>query len=73
MPSGRVAYDWDALVEKVYGGVPPLALIIHPTYDVNWIPLGHEVVVIVSGPPAVVTVTVAVAVVEPVAFVAVRV
>jgi len=37
------------------------------------VPLGHEEVVIVSGPPDAITVTVAVDVVEPAALVAVRV
>ena len=61
-------------MEKVYGGTPPLAEIVQPAYEVPCVPSGHEVVVIASGPPpAVVTVTVAVEVLEPEALVAVSV
>jgi hypothetical protein len=63
------------LTLNVQGGVPPLAVIVHPAYAAYCVPPGHEVVVIVNGPPevAAVTVTVAVAVLEPPALVAVRV
>jgi hypothetical protein len=46
---------------------------VQPAYTVPCVPLGHEVVVIANGPPDAVTVTFAVAVVEPEAFVAVSV
>jgi hypothetical protein len=51
----------------VYGKVPPVAEIVHPAYAAPWVPPAHEVVVMLSGPPAptAATVTVAVAVVEP--------
>jgi hypothetical protein len=47
--------------------VPPVAEIVHPAYAAPWVPPAHEVVVMLSGPPAptAATVTVAVAVVEP--------
>lgn len=61
------------LMEYVYGGVPPLATMVHPEYAAPCVPPGHEVVSIVSGPPTAVTVTFAVAVVEPAALVAVSV
>jgi hypothetical protein len=61
------------LTEKVYGGEPPLAAIVQPVYAAPCIPSGHEVVVIAKGPPEAVTVTCAVAMVEPEAFVAVSV
>lgn len=53
--------------EKVYGKVPPVAEIAQPAYAAPWVPLGHEVVVMISGPPALTaaTVTVALEVVEP--------
>lgn len=53
--------------------MPPLAAIVQPAYAEPCVPPGHEVVVIDKGPPAAVTVTVAVDVAEPVAFVAVSV
>jgi hypothetical protein len=63
------------LTAKKYGGVPPLAEIVQPTYAAPWVPAGHEVVVTVSGPapPAAVTMTLAVELVEPAALVAVSV
>jgi hypothetical protein len=46
---------------------------VHPSYGVFWVPPGHEVVVMASAPPDAVTVTWAVAVLEPAALLAVRV
>jgi len=46
---------------------------VHPAYAAPCVPLGHEVVVIASGPPDSVTVTFAVAVLGPTALVAVSV
>jgi hypothetical protein len=53
--------------EKAYGKVPPVAEIVQPAYADPWVPSGHEVVVMISGPPALTaaTVTVALEVVEP--------
>jgi hypothetical protein len=55
------------LNEKVYGKVPPVAEIVQPAYAAPWVPPGQEVVVMISGPPALTaaTVTVALEVVEP--------
>jgi len=55
------------LNEKVYGGVPPVAEIVQPAYAAPCVPPGHEVVVMISGPPAltVATETVVLEVVEP--------
>jgi hypothetical protein len=55
----------------VNGKVPPLAAIEQPAYAAPWVPPGHEVVVIISGPPLFtgITVTVAAEVVEPEALV----
>ena len=53
--------------------MPPLAVMMQPAYAAPCVPPGHEVVVIASGPPGAVTVTIAVDVVEPVALVAVSV
>ena len=50
-----------------------MAVIVQPAYDAPCVPPGQEVVVIAKGPPEVVTVTFAVAVVEPAALVAVNV
>jgi len=61
------------LSEYVYGGVPPLAAIVQPAYAAPCFPPGHDVVVIANGPPEAVTVTFAVALVEPAALVAVNV
>lgn len=61
------------LTENVYGGTPPLAVIVQPAYAAPCVPLGQEVVVIVSGPPEAATVTFAVAVADPAEFVAVSV
>jgi len=46
---------------------------VQPAYALPCVPPGHEVVAIANGPPAAVTVTFAVAVVEPDALVAVSV
>ncbi len=46
---------------------------MQPAYAEPWVPPGHEVVVIANGPPDAVTVTCAVAVVEPEELVAVSV
>jgi len=48
-------------------------MIVQPAYAEPCVPPGHEVVVIVSGPPDAVTVTLAVDVVEPAALAAVSV
>ena len=48
-------------------------MIVQPAYAEPWVPPGHEVVVIVNGPPDAVTVTFAVDGVEPEALVAVSV
>ena len=53
--------------------MPPLATIVQPAYAAPCVPPGHVVVVIANGPPVDVTVTFAVAVVEPAVFVAVSV
>jgi len=55
------------LNEKEYGGVPPVAEIVQPAYAAPCVPPGHEVVVTLSGPPAltVATETVVVEVIEP--------
>ena len=53
--------------------MPPLAVIVQPAYAAPCVPPGHEVVVIVNGPPEAVTVTFAVDIVEPAALVAVNV
>jgi hypothetical protein len=53
--------------------VPPLAEIVQPVYAAPCVPAGHEVVFIVSGLPLAVTVTFAVAVVDPAEFFAVNV
>jgi hypothetical protein len=76
MPSGNGAILAFELTENVYGGAPPVATIVQPSYADPCVPAGHEVVVMVKEPPPPppdVTVTVAVAVLEPAAFVAVRV
>jgi hypothetical protein len=57
----------------VYGGEPPLAAMVQPAYPVPWVPPGQVVVTIARGPPEGiedVTVTLAVAVLEPAASVA---
>jgi hypothetical protein len=46
---------------------------VQPAYAAPWVPLGHEVVVIVNGPPDAVTVTFAMDVVDPDALVALSV
>jgi len=46
---------------------------VQPAYDAPWVPPGQDVVVISKVPPDAVTVTVAVAVTEPAALVAVSV
>jgi hypothetical protein len=46
---------------------------VQAAYAEPWVPPGHEVVVIDSGPPDAVTVTFAVAVFDPVALVTVSV
>lgn len=46
---------------------------MQPVYALPWVPSGHNVVWIVSAPPDAVTVTLAVAVVDPALLVAVRV
>jgi hypothetical protein len=46
---------------------------VQPAYAEPWVPFGQEVVVIANGPPDAVTVTFAVAVVDPTALVAVSV
>ena len=53
--------------------MPPLAVIVQPAYAAPCVPPGHDVVVIVNEPLVEVTVTFAVAVVEPAALVAVKV
>ncbi len=58
--------------EKLYGGVPPVAAIVQPAYAVFCVPPGQLVVVIDSGPPVDVSVTVAEAVTDPAALVAVK-
>jgi hypothetical protein len=75
IPSGSGGKSALVLTENVYGGVPPLAAIVHPVYADPCVPPGHDEVVIVRGPPPplVVTVTLAVFVLEPAAFVAVSV
>lgn len=61
-------------MENAYGGVPPVATIVQPAYPLPCVPPGHEAVVIANAPPdEVVTVTFAVAVMEPVKLVAVTV
>lgn len=60
------------LMENVYGGLPPLATIVQPVYAAPCVPPGQDVVSTVNEPPAAVTVTFAVAVLEPAAFVAVK-
>jgi len=46
---------------------------VQPAYAAPWVPLGHDVVVIDSGPPDAPTVIFAVDMAEPDALVAVRV
>jgi len=70
MPSGNGGKLAFVLTEYAYGGEPPLATIVQPAYAAPCVPPGHEVVVIANGPPDAVTVTFAVDVVEPEAFVA---
>jgi len=53
--------------------VPPLATMVQPVYAAPCVPPGHAVVVIAKGPPDAVTVTFAVALVEPAVLVAVNV
>jgi hypothetical protein len=48
-------------------------VIVQPAYAVPCVPPGHELVVIASGPPGAINVTVAVVVVDPLALVAVNV
>jgi len=71
-PSGKGGLLGFVLTEKVYGKEPPLAEIVQPAYAAPCVPPGHEVVVIVNGPPAAaaVTVTVTVDVIAPKALVA---
>jgi len=59
------------LSEKVYGKVPPVAEMVQPAYAAPWVPPGHEVVVMMSVPPALTaaTLTVALAAAEPAEFV----
>jgi hypothetical protein len=63
------------LTENVYGKEPPLAEIVQPAYAAPCVPPGHEVVIIVNGPPVLtgLTLTLAVDVVEPEALIAVSV
>jgi hypothetical protein len=58
--------------EKLYGGVPPVAAIVQPAYAVFCVPPGQLVVVMESGPPVEVRVTLAEAVTDPAALVAVK-
>jgi hypothetical protein len=44
----------------VYGNVPPVAETVQPAYALPCVPPGHEVVVMVSGPPALTAATVTV-------------
>jgi hypothetical protein len=60
-------------MEKVYGGVPPLAVIVQPVYAAPCVPPGHELVVIASEPPGAINATFAVDVADPDALVAVSV
>ena len=73
MPSGNGGKLEPVFREKVYGGEPPEAAIVQPAYAAPCVPAGHEMVVIASGLPDVVTVIFAVDVAEPVALVAVSV
>ena len=76
IPSGSGGLLELVLMLNVYGGVPPLAVIVHPAYAAPCVPPGQVVVVIFSplvDPPPDDTVTLAVAVFEPEAFVAVSV
>lgn len=73
MPSGSGAKFGFVLTEYVYGGVPPLATMVHPAYAAPCVPPGQDVVVIDNAPPDAVTVTLAVAVLDPAALVAVSV
>jgi hypothetical protein len=73
IPSGNGGKLELVLMEYVYGGEPPLATIVQPVYALPCVPLGHDVVSIVSVPPDAVTVTCAVAVAEPALLLAVRV
>jgi len=61
------------LTANVYGREPPLAAIVQPAYAAPCVPPGHEEVVMANEPPDAVTVTCAMDVAEPAAFVAVRV
>jgi hypothetical protein len=75
IPSGNGGKLALVLTEKEYGGVPPVAEIVQPAYGEPCVPPEHEDVVIRKLPcePPVVTVTVAVEVIEPEAFDAVNV
>lgn len=73
MPSGNGGELALVLIEKVYGGEPPVADMVQPAYADPCVPPGHDVVVICNGPPAAAMLTVAVAVAEPEVLVAVSV
>ena len=73
IPSGSDGKFKLVLTENVYGGEPPVAVIVHPAYAVPCVPPGHEPVVIISWPPGATMLTCAVAVVDPVELVAVSV
>jgi hypothetical protein len=75
MPSGNGGKFVSVLTEKVYGGVPPVAEMVQPAYEEPCVPAGHVVVMMESGPLELpeLTVTLAVELEEPEAFVAVRV
>ena len=75
MPSGSGGKFVLVPTENVYGGVPPVAVIVQPTYDEPCVPAGQVDVAMSSAPPEPpeVTVTFAVEVLEPAEFVAVSV
>jgi hypothetical protein len=73
IPSGNGENPALVLIEYVYGGAPPLATIVQPAYAVPCVPPGHDVVWITRAPVEAVTVTCAIAVVDPAALAAVRV